>query len=1080
MTACPSCTHPADHQANYCSRCGFRFGGHPLAAPKGDRRVVTVLFADVSGFTALSEKLDPETVTDIVNQCFRSLTHPIYRFGGVVDKYIGDAIMAIFGAPISHEDDPVRAVNAAWAMQLAAERFADDLEAQVGMRIRLRIGLNTGLVVAGAVGGDQKRDYTVMGDAVNLAQRMEANAQPGSVLVAHETYRLTAHAFGYRSLSAIRVKGRQEPVPVYELTGPNDPKQVRLLPSRLVGRAHELEQLLAAWEGVQAGTPHWITLLGEAGIGKTHMVDEFQRRLGERAEFVTARGVSYHQDRAYGLVRHLLESWLRLPAEASSDEVHRAIATRLAGLRWAERDDIGLVALLTGHPGTDPPLSGTSDQQRLETAVETTLRALRDRARLVPTVLVVEDLHWVDQRSHEWLARLANALSTDPAPLLVVCQSRHGVALPELGASSGLQARQMALGPLDHAEARQLAEGLLADGELAPSLVDRAIARAEGNPMVLRELIRSYQEGAVPDAGISLSLKALVASRLDRLKPIERDLIEYAAVIGRVFDPSTIAHLAGIPDPQPLLLSLVGRDLIRPAHPDGYAFCQAIVHEVTYQGILHRKRRELHLAVGERLEALRGQDDGHAASLAYHFARAGGAKRALPYLCRSARAALRTFSHPEAESALTQALALLDADPSLGTESLKAELLGQLAAIALIQGGYATALRHLAEAIALSEPAGRSELRRLEGQVFERQGDYPAAMASYEAALGETDHPTARAGLMADRAWLWLRQGQRAEADADCHRALDEVRGLEHPRAWAARARAESLLGISAYRTNRWSVARAHHERALQLRERSGDLSGLAASLNNLGMVETELGAWKEANAHYVRSLSLYRRIGDPGHQASVLNNLGDLATRRGDLEAAEKHHRSALNLRRGLGDRFGTGASLCALGETLRQLGDREGAHAHLGAGLRELLAIGETELLAEAYEALARLCLATGQLDEARGWLEKGLDAATAASDRLRLSALERARCEWELARGDLAQAERALESAARSLKGLSSPLERARLLALTARVHHEAGRFSAATSAAQQACRLYESLGLASAPNGLSRSPRGQPGG
>ena len=184
---------------------------------KSDRRVVTVLFTDVSGFTAMSEKLDPEEVTEIVNQFFAVLTEPIYRFGGVVDKYIGDAIMALFGAPVAHEDDPERAVWAAYEMQKAAKEFADKLEAKTGIGLKVRIGINTGLVVAGVVGGAQKQDYTVMGDTVNLAQRMEANARPGKVLVTGETYRQTRHRFGFLTLDPITVKGKVQPIEVYEL-----------------------------------------------------------------------------------------------------------------------------------------------------------------------------------------------------------------------------------------------------------------------------------------------------------------------------------------------------------------------------------------------------------------------------------------------------------------------------------------------------------------------------------------------------------------------------------------------------------------------------------------------------------------------------------------------------------------------------------------------------------------------------------------------------------------------------------------------------------------------------------------------
>lgn len=229
--ACLSCGTALQANARFCIQCGTQVTGAPPAAeaPRkgtgelGDRRIVTVMFTEVMGLAALNDKLDPEEISDIANQFFSLLTEPVYRYGGMVDKYIGDSVvMSLFGVPTVRPDDPVRGVRAAWAMVDAAKKFADALEPRIGSRLNLRCGLNTGVVVAGEVGGAQKRDYTVMGDTVNLAQRMEANAPAGGILVASETYHNTKDHFDYRILEPIKVKGKEHPVAVFEVLGPKD------------------------------------------------------------------------------------------------------------------------------------------------------------------------------------------------------------------------------------------------------------------------------------------------------------------------------------------------------------------------------------------------------------------------------------------------------------------------------------------------------------------------------------------------------------------------------------------------------------------------------------------------------------------------------------------------------------------------------------------------------------------------------------------------------------------------------------------------------------------------------------------
>ncbi|HEY9898352.1 MAG TPA: adenylate/guanylate cyclase domain-containing protein [Pantanalinema sp.] len=1071
MKPCPACSHSVEPDANFCSRCGSRLQAGARDAAVGDRRVVTVLFADVSGFTAMSEQLDPEAVTEIINQCFAALTAPIYAYGGVVDKYIGDAIMAIFGAPLAHEDDPARAVSAALAMQEAAQAFAADLEARMGFGLKVRIGLNTGLVVAGEVGGAHKRDYTVMGDAVNLAQRLEAAAEPGTILVSQQTHRLTQHAFDYRAVPPLSLKGKRERVVAFELIARHAALGVRRLGLQTVGRSRERAALRDHWEAARGGVAQWVTLIGDAGVGKTHLVDAFLQETRPSAQILSGRGVSYHQDRAFELARQLLEAWLGLGPGAHPAELRAKLDSRLAALGSSGDEDAALIALFWGIAATEEPLKGVADQLRIAAAVSASIRALVASSRQEAMILVVEDVQWVDAASWGWLETLAKALSQEAGPVMVLAQARPGTRLPEETSSSGLDRSLLSVRPLGESEALALAKSLSSERAFPPEDLQAAVRRSEGNPMVLKELVRSIMEGADVEAGLSPSLKGLVAARLDRLPTSERELLEVAAVIGRVFDPAVLRAVALDPQAEAALLSLTEREWIRPAEPAGYAFNQAIVHEVVYYGMLQRKRRDLHRRVAHHLEHHQGTHDGQVSTLARHFLQADEAPKAFAYLQRAASLARLTYANDEARTLLREAVALLDRFDCDDAPQRLGRLLFDLAEVETTLGEYGSAQERLQAALALaSDPVTRARLLQSLGGLHERRGAFCAALECYEEALGLVlPGVPVRAALLVNRAWLKLRGGDHAACLADCAEALDE---LSNGSFELERARALSVVGIVHYRQNRWIEARRAHTQALASRERAGDLAAIASSLNNLGMVESDCGAWGEAEGHYQRSLGIYQRIGDQGHVATVLNNLGDLAARRGAAIDAERHHREALEIRKTLGDRFGIGASLCALGEALRLRGDLDQARAVLFEGLGLLEAIKETELIAEACAALGDIELAARDYPEAARWHQRALGLAEAQGDRLRRGAIARSQAQAALELGDLAQARRHLGLSETCLAQAETPLDRARHLLLSSRLLRAEGRPEDALRAASEADRLLASLKMSGVRESLAR--------
>lgn len=1048
MACCTTCGHAYERDANFCSRCGRPTRSHPV----GDRRVVTVLFADVSGFTRLGETLDPERLAEIINACFKALSEPIYRFGGIVDKYIGDAIMALFGAPVAHGDDAERAVSAAYAMQRAAERFSERLEAETGHRLRLRIGLNTGLVVAGTIGGDQKRDYTVMGDAVNLAQRLESQAEPGTILVSGQTYRLTAHAFSYQSARKLFVKGRQEAVYAYELKGPRLDSPFLSDPSPFVGRQTELAHLQGALLSACQGVPHWITLLGAPGCGKSRLAQQAIVNLPADPYrlVIEARGLLYQSETSLSLVKQIVEGFTTPMRDG--DPLDRLAAGLEARAVPQPEATAKRLAYLLGGDGN--PTEALSTLTELLTQLET------------PVILLLEDLYRVDPDSAAWLAQLASRL--DKAPVAVIAELREPCHWSLHPALTPLSLRLPPLNP-DDAWDLVLAElkttrDVLDDG--ATALIQAAVLRAEGNPMFLRELVGAWLEEGVlkrqsgrwtgtPTDGerIPASINAILAARLDQLSPSERALIEAASATEGRIDPSVLAEVLDSVDVDETLQMLIRRDFLRPTSEGRYRFAQGLVQEAAYQTMLLSQRRALHQRIAEALSNRQASVE----VLARHYRLAGDGTRAIPLLAEAAARSQARAAHRDACVYLRQALALYpDTDPrGLPPET---DLLSRLAESEAVLGNYPSALEaaYLARE-AQKAPMAIARIERTLGNLHERTGEYAKAAEHYLQAIRLATDDAFVSRVRLDLAWLALRQGDHEACLSACHEVLGSAQADAD-----AHAMAHSLRGVAFDRLGRWHEACQEHLEALRRRLRRRDRFGIASSLNNLGMSLTELGEWDEAERRYRRALRLYERIGEKARAAAVRNNLGDLASRRGDLQEAESQHRQALAVREALGDRFGIGASRCALGWVLALRGDLDEGTQLIREGVEMLEAIGERELLAEAYQVLGRIALEARRYPEAEIKLTQALGLSQFDCNPLQRAIVHRLRGQLRLEQGDLRGAREEIGEALRILQALSHPLELGRALVLLSRLLRAEGQAEEAMRTRHEAVALFEALG------------------
>jgi class 3 adenylate cyclase len=640
----------------------------------GERKLVTVMFADISGFTALSEKLDPEEVRAIVNDCFTACVPVVERYGGTVDKFIGDEIMALFGAPVAHENDSERALRAALDLYEAVERFASER----GLSLAMHFGIETGTVVAGGLGSDRHQQYSVLGDTVNLAARLEDASSAGEILVGPHAHHLTEGLFEFEALAPLSLKGKSEPVHTFRLQRLKKAGQVRPeagLRSPLVGRDEEFSVLREAIDRLDGGNGAVIAVAGEPGLGKSRLIAEVRSASSDRARWAEGRALSYAQGNSYSVVQSVLDALLQVPSGATPHDAAGLLASILGRLLPARAPELyPYLARLY-----DVPLDAESEE-RLRPVLPEAVRMRMHSAfvELVtvlaqerPLALVWEDLHWADPSSLSLIESLIPCTRSTPVLILLVFRPTEGRAADwfrEMVASGRMAAEAVELSPLTGEQCRELMNNLLTLEQLPESLRGSILAKAEGNPFFLEELLRSLIDvGALVLDGqkvvataplerfdIPDTLQAVVSARVDRLPREQKRTLQDASVIGRVFQRPVLSFLVHREQPDlPLercLGDLQDRALIRRRIAEhDYIFKHAVTHDVTYNSLLLARRKELHRLTAEAIEALfPDQKEDLCETLAYHYQKADAGREAIPYLMLAAQRARETFSNAEA------------------------------------------------------------------------------------------------------------------------------------------------------------------------------------------------------------------------------------------------------------------------------------------------------------------------------------------------------------------------------------------------------------------------------------------------
>jgi class 3 adenylate cyclase/tetratricopeptide (TPR) repeat protein len=1002
---CSNCGEDSNPpQARFCFSCGTALTHEDT---RELRKTITVVFTDVVGSSALGERLDPEVLRRMMTRYYEHATAIHVKHGGRVQKFIGDAVMAVFGLPAAREDDALRAVRAAAELHASLEDLNKTLKRDWDVTLNLRTGVNTGEVVIGASIGGQ--DIT-LGDVVNVAARLETAADPGKVLIGDATYRLARDAVTAEMLPSMTVRGRGLPVDAWRLLAvkPGASGHARRLDAPIVGRERELALLRQVLDRTLAEhSAHLVTVVGSGGAGKSRLLNELLTQVGNSAVVLRGQCLSYGD----GLTYSPLAELVRQAVEAEPDEDAAAVRRRVAAVLPQDERTVTALAGLLGDPAALPTVSGTADvptQASVEELPGAMYRFLHVLAGRRPMVLVLDDLHWAESALLELIAQLAEWLRD--SPVLICCLSRPELLEHRPGWGAGMpNSWTLTLEPLAVSESAALLDNLLDGAEGADDIRKRIVEAAEGNPLYIEELVGMLLDDGLLDRvdgrwvataelnrlAVPPSVAALLAARLDGLPKLERQVLERASVIGDVFyrngvialtPPDTRREVTGA------LLSLVRKELLRPESSvlhgeSALRFRHQLVRDAAYNSLSKRERAQLHEFTGRWMEeTLSGRLPELEEIVGYHLEHAVKfrtgigpvdadtqelARRGAEHLGRAGRRAFIRRDMPAAVTLLNRATAMLPTE-----HASRVGLLPQLAAALVERGEFNRASELLTEAGAAADRNGDNELRRETDKVRSvlrllsgsESQDIPRPAGRQP--LPDVTTTVELGGASAAANWTLLR----------------DVRWL--PRASRQEKPADETGGVQAADARRQAIAKAF---------------SLAAVLGD-APVEATI-------AQYANELATAQT--NRTAEVRLRGALAGLTAMAGRFDEARGHLTTAL----GITDRLGLrvrAVSLAYLGGYVELLaGDPKAAADRLRAGAEECAQMGERYVLSNMLALLAQARYAQGVLAEAA---QLASDAERAApSDEVVAQATARAARGKALARlGRVEQAVTAARSA------------------------------------------------------------------
>lgn len=1000
----------------------------PAAGASGEFRSVSMLFANFFPFNNALDLLgdDSATAAQVLNSYYRRTQEIVHRYGGIVNKVdmytFGDKLMALFGAPVAHDNDPAMAVRAALDMRAALDATNGEVAALLASVaphmaaadtpfFKQRVGINTGVVFAGLVGSAKRREYTVMGQHVNLAARLMSAADQGAVLLSPATRRAVERHVALRPLEPIRLKGIAEPVPVAEALRTFEVAQ-ELQHGRgrttLVGRDDEVARLLDVGTRALGGTGQVVALVGDAGVGKSRLLEETLQGLVLRSVDPTSgvpaffpyhvESQSYEQQTPYVLIRQLLRDVLHVDFLAGTPDLVQALHRRIAELAPELARFTPLLADLGVAAMPDTALTAAlAPEQRRDRAYELVEAIVLASAREQPLVIILDDLHWTDASSLALVLRLARAI--DRAPLLLLLAYRTDPRIDEpwtdLAHSYRLELRE-----LSPECSTALAEALLNDAP--PPDLAALLEKTQGNPFFIEEVVRGLTESGtlartadgwrltrpVDDTMVPDSIEGVIVARLDRLEDRNREILQVASVVGRRFPYGVLLgllskaddlreRLGRLNDADLILIEDLEREL-------AYLFKHALTRDVAYEAILYARRRELHHGVASQIERLYPDRlDEQLGVLARHYLLAEEWSKALDYHIRAGRQAQARYANREAIAFFERALQIVSRLELQPAGFVVIELHERLGAIHALVGEYEAALTRYQEALELlrSQAAapldGLVRLHHHIARVHEKRAEFEIGFQWVEQALaldpavGSVD--AVRCLLLG--AGLHRRQGRYTQALEWGERALARAEALA-----STRDQAHALKLLGGTHLGMGSNQRAYEllTRCLWLYNDANDLLGLADAHNDLANTCYELGSLDEARTNYEAGLGIKQAIGDVYGQAMIANNLGGVLKLIGELDQAIAQYQRSLGSFEQLGSLYATGVLHMNLGATYLLNAAIPQAEDHLQRSVMLFHQAGAEDFLPELERYLAKLQLQRGDLERAHLACELALATA------------------------------------------------------------------------------------------------------
>lgn len=988
-----------------------------MPTAESERKQVTVLFADITGFTALSERLDPEQITETVNRFFALLSEPIKKYAGTIDKYMGDAVMVIFGAPRTHENDPERALRCALDMLAAFETARKTVPH--GPELNLHLGINTGLVIAGQVGTDSKMEYTVIGDTVNLASRLKDNAPAGTVYVSEATHQLTNRLFDFRAVEPLQVKGKSEPIAAYALEGVHagavSARGVEGLRSPLVGRDEERGKLTDALIDLEKHKSGKIVfVVGEVGWGKSRLLSETRDRvLSSRAQFektlwLEGHALEHTQNITYFPIVDLFRRWLGvMDAPTAQDQKKYEDHLRDAFSSGLWYDIAPFFKTLLGLE-LDPIsaqkikyLEAENAKRQLFYAIRQGVRAL---ARKTPLVFAVDDLHWADESTLALLQYLAPLVDDAPIVFLFVTRREEGERVLSLRTWAREQyparLQEILLQPLSKMQSQELLGNLLGAKNLPDELSQTVLTRAEGNPFYIEEVLRWMidrgwivrEDGrwkVVAKTGsvdLPPTLLGLIGARIDRLPPELKDTLSSAAVIGRTFSFGLLQRI--VPNPDSLderLAHLQEMELIS-ARQDRrrreYDFKHILTQAAAYEGMLMRRRKALHSLVANVLEQAYGRRmEDRIAFIAYHYSNSDDTFHAIEYSTKAGESALAAYSPKEAIKFFLKALERMDAD-RVEDDAQRARILLGLGDGENEFGDNDAAIVDWSRALELVRARNQIEsvagIHRRMGMAAWANGDTKTALKHYEDGLAALDrHPFSeeRAALFHEIGRYYFRIGDNQQA---VHWSKQALRYGETLNAHQAIAQAYNTLGIALARGGEIESGIEHVNKGLGIALEHDLLAAACRAYTNLGMLYAAID--HDKSIQYCNDgLKLAKKIGDLSYESWIQSALAsNWCSLEGDWEQGISAARASVELDRQLGQRNHLAVPLILLAQIYQCHSQNKQSETYYREAQGIAEKVSDPQLLFPIYDGLATLNLESGNRRAAEEYLNKSRQVA------------------------------------------------------------------------------------------------------